>query len=53
VRIYSGIIASYLLYDVEKREKPTEENEEFTRANKVIEELIAQREKINKELCDL
>ncbi len=22
-------VASYLLYDVEKREKPTEENEEF------------------------
>ncbi len=47
------VVASYLLYDVEKREKPTEENEDFIRANKVIEVLIAQREKINKELSDL
>jgi hypothetical protein len=57
------VVASYLLYDVEKREKPTEENEDFTRANKVIEELIErshsrapaseQREKINKESSDL
>ncbi len=31
----------------------SEENEEFVRANKVIEELIAQREKIDKELSDL
>ena len=46
------VVASYLLYDVEKREKPIEENEEFIKANKVIEELIAQREKINKELSD-
>ncbi len=30
------VVASYLLYDVEKREKPIEENEEFTRADKVI-----------------
>ena len=41
------VVASYLLYDVEKREKPIEENEEFIRANKVIEDLIAQRDKIN------
>ena len=47
------VVASYLLYDVEKREKPIEENEEFTRANKVIEKLIAQRDKINKELSNL
>ena len=47
------VVASYLLYDVEKREKPIEENEEFIRANKVIEELIEQRERINKELSDL
>jgi hypothetical protein len=46
------VVASYLLYDVEKLEKPTEENEDFTRANKVIEELIGQREKIDKELSD-
>ena len=47
------VVASYLLYDVEKREKPIEENEEFIRANKVIEDLIAQRDKINKELSNL
>ena len=47
------VVASYLLYDVEKREKPIEENEEFIRANKVIEDLIAQRDKINKELNNL
>ena len=47
------VVASYLLYDVEKREKPIEENEEFIRANKVIEDLIAQRDKINKELSGL
>ena len=47
------VVASYLLYDVEKREKPIEENEEFIRANKVIENLIAQRDKINKELSNL
>jgi hypothetical protein len=45
-------ISEYLLYDVEKRERPIEENEDFIKANKVIEELIAQREKINKELSD-
>ncbi len=45
-------ISEYLLYDVEKRERPVEENEDFIKANKVIEELIAQREKINKELSD-
>jgi hypothetical protein len=47
------VVASYLLYDVEKREKPIEENEEFIRANKVIEQLIEQRDRINKELSDL
>ncbi len=46
-------VASYLLYDVEKREKLIEENEEFIRANKAIEDLIAQRDKINKELSVL
>jgi hypothetical protein len=38
------VAASYLIYDVEKRDKPIEENEEFIRANKVIEEFIAQGE---------
>ena len=43
------IVASYLLYDVEKQEKPKEENEEFVKANKVIEELIEKRKIIDKE----
>jgi hypothetical protein len=36
------VVASYLLYDVEKQEKPKEVNEDFIKANKVIEELIEQ-----------
>ena len=47
------VVASYLLYDVEKREKPKEVNEDFIKANKVIQELIEQREKINKELNEI
>ena len=47
------IVASYLLYDVEKQEKPKEENEDFIKANKVIQELIEKREKINKELNEI
>ena len=46
------IVASYLLYDVEKQEKPEGENEDFIKANKVIEELIEQRNKVNKELSE-
>jgi len=47
------IVASYLLYDVEKREKPTGESEDFKRDNKVIEELIEQRKRVDKELSDI
>ena len=46
------IVASYLLYDVEKQDKPKEENEEFVKANKVIEELIEQRKRVEKELSE-
>ena len=46
------IVASYLLYDVEKRDKPKEENEEFVKANKVIDELIEKRKLIDKELSE-
>ena len=46
------IVASFLLYDVEKQEKPKEENEEFVKANKVIEELIEQRKRVEKELSE-
>jgi hypothetical protein len=34
------VVASYSLYDVKKREKPIEENEEFVRFKEVIEGLI-------------
>jgi hypothetical protein len=33
--------------------RPREENEDFIKANKEIKELIAQRDKLNKELSDL
>jgi hypothetical protein len=46
------IVASYLLYDVEKQEKPKEENEDFIKANKVVEELIEQRKRVEKELSE-
>ena len=52
IHLLEYAISEYLLYDVEKRVRPIEENEDFIKANKVIEELIAQREKINKELSD-
>jgi len=33
------ISASYLIYDVMKLEKPTSENEQFKKANEIIEKL--------------
>ena len=41
------IVASYLLYDVEKQEKPEGENEDFIKSNQVIEELIEQRKRVD------
>ena len=52
LHILEYIVASYLLYDVEKQEKPKEENEDFIKANKVVEELIEQRKMIDKELSE-
>ena len=46
------VVASYLLYDVEKQEKPIEENEDFIKSKKVIEELIEKRKNIDKELSE-
>ena len=46
------IVASYLIYDVEKQERPSEENEDFVKSNKVIEELIESRKRIDKELSE-
>ena len=47
------VVASYLLYDVEKQERPTGENQDFVKSNQVIEELIEQRKRIEKELCEI
>ena len=38
IHLLEYAISEYLLYDVEKRERPIEENEDFLKANKVIEE---------------
>ena len=46
------VVASYLLYDVEKQEKPEGENEDFIKGNQVIEELIEQRKRVEKELSE-
>ena len=41
------IVASYLIYDVEKQERPSEENEDFIKGNQVIQELIEQRKRVD------
>ena len=40
----------YLIYDVEKNERPTEDHEDFIKANKKIEELIEQKKILDKEI---
>ncbi len=52
LHILEYIVASYLLYDVEKQEKPEGENEDFIKGNQVIEELIEQRKRVEKELSE-
>ena len=52
LHILEYIVASYLLYDVEKQEKPEGENADFIKSNQVIEELIEQRKKVEKELSE-
>ena len=41
------VVASYLLYDVEKQEKSQEENEDFIKSNKVIDELIEKKKLVD------
>ena len=53
LHILEYIVASYLLYDVEKQEKPEGENEDFIKSNQVIEELIEQRKRVERELCEI
>jgi len=43
-------IADYLIYDVEKNVRPSEESEDFIKANKMIEELIEKKRIIDKEI---
>ena len=52
LHILEYIVASYLLYDVEKQEKPEGENEDFIKGNQVIEELIEQKKRVEKELSE-
>ena len=49
IHLLEYAIADYLIYDVEKNEQPTGENEDFVRANKVIEELKEQKRILDKE----
>ncbi len=46
------MVASYLIYDVEKQERPSEENEDFIKGNQIIQELIEKRKIIDKELSE-
>ena len=52
LHILEYIVGSYLLYDIEKQEKPKKENEDFIKANKVVEKLIEQRKRVEKELSE-
>ena len=53
IHLLEYAIADYLIYDVEKNERPTEDNEDFIRANKVIEDLKEQKRILDKELCGI
>jgi hypothetical protein len=50
VHLLEYAIADYLIYDVEKNERPTEDHEDFIKANKKIEELIEQKRILDKEI---
>ena len=50
IHLLEYAIADYLIYDVEKNERPTEDNEDFIRANKVIEDLKEQKRILDKEI---
>jgi hypothetical protein len=49
INLLEYAIADYLIYDVENNERPTEDNEDFIRANIVIEQLIEQKRILDKE----
>ncbi len=48
IRLLEQAIADYLIYDVEKNGRPTEYNDDFIRADKVIEESIEQKRILDK-----
>ena len=50
IHLLEYAIADYLIYDVEKNERPTEDHEDFFKANKTIEELIEQKRILDKEI---
>lgn len=50
IHLLEYAIADYLIYDVEKNERPTEDHEDFIKANKTIEELIEQKRILDKEI---
>ena len=50
IHLLEYAIADYLIYDVEKNERPTEDNEDFIRANKVIDDLIEQKRILDTEI---
>ena len=50
VHLLEYAIADYLIYDVEKNKRPTEDHEDFIKANKTIEELIEQKRILDKEI---
>ena len=50
VHLLEYAIADYLIYYVEKNERPTEDHEDFIKANKTVEELIEQKRILDKEI---
>jgi len=46
-------IADYLIYDVEKQERPTEDNKDFIKANEVIEGFIRANKVIEEKMNSL
>lgn len=49
IHLLEYAISSYLLYDVEKREKPTEDHEDFIKSKIAFEELIRKKEEWQQE----
>ncbi len=50
IHLLEYAISDCFIYDVEKNERPTEDNDDFIRANIVIEKLIEQKRILDKEI---